>query len=410
MDGILVSDGFKNKNILFILASLNLGGVETYISRVVPVLVRDGFRVDVWVINNLVNRDLYEKLSKFANVRILSNSGALGSLLLNISPSPDVDFDLVIATGGTSLLCAALAFPRNLKLKIVVGVYSQYEFIGPYDNYRRKIESKLFHQLAPSNAFYCTDGCKLDHERYFGEEICGSNVSPLLIATQDAFPLHVTASKTIRLLSIGRLVEFKTYNLSVIYLLHDLNVQGYDIHWSVVGSGPLMQSMLELIRKLGIEEKVTFHGEVPYEALPEYYIDADLYIGAGTTLIEAASFGLPAICAVDSNANSMTTGYFADRPGIGTSDFLDGDRLIPLSDAVNYFLRAPVSLRYEMARRSYNAAKRYSIDNVLFEYETIYDTAKIVPLIMPKLFHFFDLFSIAVWYLFGGKKSRYNRS
>lgn len=47
------------------------------------------------------------------------------------------------------------------------------------------------------------------------------------------------------------------------------------IHWHIVGDGSNYESCVQLVKKLSLQDKVTFHGRKPLEQMPLYYAMAD---------------------------------------------------------------------------------------------------------------------------------------
>ncbi|MGC6464491.1 MAG: glycosyltransferase family 4 protein [Akkermansiaceae bacterium] len=70
---------------------------------------------------------------------------------------------------------------------------------------------------------------------------------------------------------------------------------------TVVGSGPLEKRLRELVAKMDLEDRVHFKGFVARPKLPEIYLTHDLlvapslYESGGLSILEAFSFGLPAV-------------------------------------------------------------------------------------------------------------------
>jgi len=80
-----------------------------------------------------------------------------------------------------------------------------------------------------------------------------------------------------RLLAVGRLVEKKGYE----YLLQAaalLKEQGIDFSLKIVGDGPCRGKLTRLHRSLQLESHVTFCGFQPYEKMPDYYRNADIFV------------------------------------------------------------------------------------------------------------------------------------
>ena len=69
----------------------------------------------------------------------------------------------------------------------------------------------------------------------------------------------------------------------------------------IVGDGPLLPSFQSQAKRLGIADRVIFHGAVPHDQLPRYYQSADLHIltsrheAFGMVIVEAAACGLPTV-------------------------------------------------------------------------------------------------------------------
>jgi glycosyltransferase involved in cell wall biosynthesis len=88
--------------------------------------------------------------------------------------------------------------------------------------------------------------------------------------------LHLTApnseqlisscdSGQVRFLFLGRM----TQNKGLSWLIHAFKCLKYDAHLDIAGEGPQLDSMVEIAARLGLEEKVTFHGWVSSEKVKE---------------------------------------------------------------------------------------------------------------------------------------------
>lgn len=77
----------------------------------------------------------------------------------------------------------------------------------------------------------------------------------------------------------------------------------------LVGDGPHREACLQLIRALGIGDRVRFVGFVPREEVDKYYAVADLFVFAsitetqGLVVQEAMSYGLPAVAVAGGGAS-----------------------------------------------------------------------------------------------------------
>lgn len=98
-------------------------------------------------------------------------------------------------------------------------------------------------------------------------------------------------------LTICRLVIWK----GVDYIQQALLELPDDVHLLVAGDGEMLEPWLALSKKLGLEERVTFLGNVPHVQIPTYIRAADLFVlnseyeGLSHTLLEVASLGTPIV-------------------------------------------------------------------------------------------------------------------
>jgi glycosyltransferase involved in cell wall biosynthesis len=126
------------------------------------------------------------------------------------------------------------------------------------------------------------------------------------VDTKRFYPKHVVHNKTITILFVGRLEEYKGV-LDILsaseLLLRDSDLKGYTIHWLFVGEGSLMNTMIQREKKNGLS--VT-HNSVPYSQMPDVYNEADIFVAPSkptktydeqycTALLEAQAAGLPIV-------------------------------------------------------------------------------------------------------------------
>ena len=105
-------------------------------------------------------------------------------------------------------------------------------------------------------------------------------------------------TKTLNILSIGRLVSYKGYDIALRALA---KLKDVSYRYTIVGSGPEQKSLQKLSRRLGIADRVTWAGRV--SNLEKFFRSADIFLfpsrttaeAFGIVQIEAMSFGLPVI-------------------------------------------------------------------------------------------------------------------
>ena len=110
------------------------------------------------------------------------------------------------------------------------------------------------------------------------------------------------------LLFVGRLVERKGVHTLLAALATPTGAAGTrPVHLEVVGDGPERARLEALASRLGVAERVRFHGVVPADVLARHYTAADAFVlpavvdakgdteGLGVVLVEALAHGVPVI-------------------------------------------------------------------------------------------------------------------
>lgn len=106
----------------------------------------------------------------------------------------------------------------------------------------------------------------------------------------------------ITLLYVGRLVKNKGVSdlIEAVDRLHDRSWQ--QVQLEIVGDGKLRQSIENEARSRGLSECVSVEGWIPYEKLPQHYLNADLFVHPGRwpepfgrTVLEALQTGTPVL-------------------------------------------------------------------------------------------------------------------
>lgn len=391
-----IANSVTGLKIVFVVATMKRGGIETFVLRIAGQLKLEGAEVQVWILSATFDSDLLSAIGAVASVRILGPSLPMGAAFFPTAPEPLNKFDLIFATGRTTLLFVAKNNRRGESLPVVTGVYHQHEYVPSRNVHRETVAAQLFAALPPENVLFCTDGCRKDHSIHFGHQFLDSEVMPLYLA-----PARVDSSLRIRknphalnLLSIGRLAEFKTYNLYALDAIAALKTKGLIVEWTVIGDGILLPKMIAKAEYLGITGQVKFLGGMPYDALGGYYEKCDVYLGAGTTLLEAANCGCITVCSIDGEQSWNTSGFLHDREGDVHSDLVDSDIKTPLPVVLENVFQADDDVRKKWSDAAKQKVSGYSLANVAGAFLRLKLRVKFVALTLPRWFVTLDLSSI----------------
>lgn len=123
----------------------------------------------------------------------------------------------------------------------------------------------------------------------------------------DGRPLGVEPGRSPLILAVGRLVRKKGFHV-LVEACRQLQGDGVPFHCTIVGEGPERQNLEALIRRCGLERRVTLAGAVAQDRLREgYYARAALLAqpcvvddegdqdGIPTVILEAMAVGLPVV-------------------------------------------------------------------------------------------------------------------
>lgn len=115
-------------------------------------------------------------------------------------------------------------------------------------------------------------------------------------------PVKPAAEATpLSLLSVGRLVYWKGFSIAARALGLAARA-GVRFEWSIVGAGPELNRLRQIVEKSGIKESVRFVGQIPIEQVysmmrqSELLIHPSLHESGGYVCAEAMSNGLPVMC------------------------------------------------------------------------------------------------------------------
>ena len=100
---------------------------------------------------------------------------------------------------------------------------------------------------------------------------------------------------TINILWIRRLDDFKIHILN--YFIKSLNsskfLKSYNFNFKIIGDGKHMFSLPENKNK---NLKIKHYKKIDHDELQEFIVQSDLFAGMGTSVLEAARYGVPSLC------------------------------------------------------------------------------------------------------------------
>lgn len=175
-----------------------------------------------------------------------------------------------------------------------------------------------------------------------------------------------TTGGTLRIVSICRLLDWKNLD-QVIYALEQI---GAGFTYDIYGDGPYEDQLKKIVSQSGIKDKVTFHGYIAYDLVPQTLAAYDLFVLPsftelfGRVYIEAMACGLPVIGARKTGMD----GYITE----GEQGFLvDHNDVNDVKAAIQKFIDDK-SLKITMGRKAKLFSAGFSWSSVISRIDNLY--------------------------------------
>jgi glycosyltransferase involved in cell wall biosynthesis len=367
-----------------------IGGVETLLARMSRWLIENGHQVTLlaeqpgkWTellpcgMKVIILNKQFPKLYYYFHAKRLWNS-------LGIE-KPDVikSFDM----SSSWIACQLAGIMRN-NCKVVAGIYNPLIFRWywspdaalPWSVKGLYLRNYLKCVPASARIFCGVDQVEELEEVHHQRGL----LWPIPIDTTQFLP----ASRKPRwgkIVSIGRLSPMKDYNFYMCDVVTALRGKGYDVTWSVYGTGEYENQMRERIEQLGLQQVISLKGAVPYNRFWSVLEDAYVFIGMGTAILEAALFKVPNVNALAYDREGITHGpvYRFPRGSIGPS--IASPPLLKVVNEIERILRLNRTEYEAEAELVYAHMQDHVVDNSMHRFLKLVQEAD--PIQSPKLLY-----------------------
>ncbi|WP_324730744.1 glycosyltransferase [Pseudomonas paeninsulae] len=339
---------------LILANTLSFNGGTTFILRLCREFLRRDKRIGVLVLINDVDKKLLLEIEKYADVYFLGDyqrplfswtfSSQLGVFFPLDFKSLKVLFhrydNCVHVMGVFGLLFAARFIKKqSTSLKMSVGIYHQNEFMFSDANYYfANIAKAIFSKLGADAVILFNENCVTSYSVFFDNDYSSSVLVPvgidLPVMTREIYG----DSSSGRIVSIGNLYNFKSYNMHIINCMPFFLMGNPSIVYEIYGAGPFEKNLKELVASLGIEHAVFFKGQIPYSELPDVLAGAFLFVGSGTAIVEASALGIPSLIGIESTREPITYGFLSDVEGFSYNEMIEGKKVSLMLDTIKTLL------------------------------------------------------------------------
>ena len=314
---------------LFIYGALPVGGIETFFMRMAKERHRLGLHTSILLLSLPYESDpeLLNEMKKYANVLfpddIFLNFGKFTRRLPLLVPVKKraleralKSVDQIHASDGMhALLGYRLSNMLNKNITITVGFYHYIKFLWGGDNvaWHEKVNRRFIFDFLPEESLLLfSEGNRQLYIKHKRKKLTDANTFRLGVIDKKNIKASGEVNLPIKIVAIGRLVDFKTYNFYMIKVLKNLKTKGFNVQFDIYGDGPLKAQIADEINKAGLSDSIHLKGTLDYLKFDETVSNYNLFIGSGTAIIQAAALGLPSIVGVENVIEAETYGYFSD--------------------------------------------------------------------------------------------------
>jgi len=194
------------------------------------------------------------------------------------------------------------------------------------------------------------------------------NYLPLPIYTKSNNVREFRKPKKFKIVSVGRITYFKTYNFELLEVVKSLREQFPDILYEIYGHGQLESELTIKIQELELEDIVLFMGKLNYTHIEHVLQDAYIFIGMGTSLIEAASLGVPSIIAIFHNRKPTCYGFFQNQESYNVGEYVEDTREVDFKEIILEAINWDPERYQRECEKSVLVSQKFNIDKVLHNF------------------------------------------
>lgn len=392
---------------IFLAGSLDMNGGSTFLIR----LARESFtaekKMDVVVLGSAIDPQIESELGLYANIiklealvdrrlRWCGTNQAAIFLPMNKARIDKLleDNDRAVHAMGIFGVIYAYRLARQFgRIKITAGVYHQNEFAFDSSLFFVKRAQKMFASLPSENVVFFNEFNRKTYSGFFKKDYSNAPLLPIGVALPKNLDTLERPVEHGTLVSIGNLVDFKTYNEHVIRVVAELINDYPQLRYAIYGEGDQQEFLESLVAKLNLQNSVTIHKRIPYSEFKACVEKAMGFIGSGTAILEAAALRVPAITGIESIKTPETYGFLSDVVGFSYNEIIDGVPLVPIKEVITRLLKANESEIQHIGQECATKAREFSIEKTLEGFTHLKNSAKFVTIKLSFLFRICFAFS-----------------
>jgi teichuronic acid biosynthesis glycosyltransferase TuaC len=222
-------------------------------------------------------------------------------------------FDLIHSHEILPDSIAGILVKRRYKKPLVITLHGQDITMRPFKNKRCKAVISGALKQADQRIFVSQRLLRVAKESHEVADnrncVIGNGISLSEMDRENIYS-HSKEPKRKNILSVSCLIPLKGIDYNILAISR-IVTKGYDVAYTVIGDGPEMHSLKELVKKLNLEGHVEFLGEIPHQQVLEYMRNCDIFSlpswneGFGIVYIEAMACSKPVIACQDQGISDV---------------------------------------------------------------------------------------------------------
>lgn len=281
--------------------SIVLGGAETLLLRIARHCKKNGISVEVYC-------------SAIAQEMVNDFKGVCSDIYVTKNPHKDIVYsateeDIILTLMLDDFAeCERYAKKRNFVKVICYVVHRD----GLKFNIRYPLVDRIFvkafrgqisRYLDNGNIIFM-EQTDLDLTRQYyqlarkesGNLIFRLPIETVAVSDEDIEKKARQRAECFKVLTIARAdFPFKGYIKGLIVLINEMSKAGLQIELKIISSGEQVKKIDNWIKKYAENANVGAAYDVEYKGLFEFYKEAHIYVGMGTTVLEASDYAIPSI-------------------------------------------------------------------------------------------------------------------
>lgn len=365
--------------LLIVNLHLEIGGVETLLARLIPLLQKQGVEVTLLLLQNKVNQELLDAVTPFC--RVLHLRDAFPYTRSHLRKFFDQEFDVVFYTIARALLVGSWLLGRAgyRSTKTVLGAYQTEIFCQEekQNYYHQRLVRKLVSEVIPPSSIIFGNTAGRDHHAAkLGIDLRESPVIRLFVDVEKyTFKDRSTLPRK-KIVSIGRITDFKTYNFTMLPVIKNLVAKGHDVEWHVYGDGEQFDEFKQAVADQGLQGRVFAHGLLKYSQFEQVLDDAFLFVGSGTSLIEAAACGVPSLTTIEYAREADSYGFICDIEGYNLIEPGLDKKVFKIEEKIEETLAHTASSYSLTSQRCKEKSLLYAGNSIINEYISVFELTK----------------------------------